>query len=170
MRKKEKEIKEKEELTKKISFVGLWTTKHEALAGLDKIVGKKAKKDALKLQISFRKKVLGQTSDDQTLFQFSHNRQVFTDTRLLQNLYKLLLNYDHQTLAITDVQRDPELLIYRQIEHQFNCDGQLVWYKGTVLSFDKETKEFRILYDNEEEECSFPLLEDLEKEEVKILT
>ena len=43
----------KKELTKKISFVGLWTTKHKALAGLDKIVGKKAKKDALKLQISF---------------------------------------------------------------------------------------------------------------------
>ena len=92
VRKKEKEIKEKEELTKKISFVGLWMTKHEALAGLDKIVGKKAKKDALKLQISFCKKVLGQTSDDQTLFEFSHNRQVFTDTRLLQNLCKLLLN------------------------------------------------------------------------------
>lgn len=138
---------------------------------MDKIVGKKAKKDALKLQISFRKKVLGQTSDDQTLFQFSHNRQVFTDTQLLQNLYKLLsLNYDHQALTITDVQRDPDLLIYRRIEHQFNCDGQLVWYKGTILSFDKETKEFRILYDNEEKEYSFPLLEDLEKEEVKILT
>lgn len=80
------------------------------------------------------------------------------------------MNYDHQALTITDVQRDPDLLIYRRIEHQFNCDGQLVWYKGTILSFDKETKEFRILYDNEEEEYSFPLLEDLEKEEVKILT
>ena len=45
-----------------------------------------------------------------------------------------------------------------------------MWYKATVLSFDKETKEFRILYDNEEaEEYSFPLLEDLEKGEVKIL-
>lgn len=141
------------------------------LAWIKYVVGKKAKKDALKLQISFRKKVLGQTSDDQTLFQFSHNRQVFTDTQLLQNLCKLLsLNYDHQALTITDVQRDPDLLIYRRIEHQFNCDGQLVWYKGTILSFDKETKEFRILYDNEEEEYSFPLLEDLEKEEVKILT
>ena len=44
-----------------------------------------------------------------------------------------------------------------------------MWYKGTVLSFDKETKEFRILYDNEAEEYSFPLLEDLEKGELKIL-
>ena len=71
---------------------------------------------------------------------------------------------------VIDVQRDPDLLIYRRIEHQFNCDGELVWYKGTVLSFDKETKEFRILYDNEEaKEYSFPLLEDLEKGEVKIL-
>ena len=99
---REKEIKEKEELTKKISFVGLWTTKDEVLAGLEKVVGKKAKKDALKLQISFRKKVLGQTSDDQTLFQFSHNRKVFTDSQLLQNLFKLLsLNFDHQALTIT---------------------------------------------------------------------
>jgi len=72
-RKKEKEIKEKEELTKKISSVGLWSTKDEVLAGLEKIATKTAKKDALKLQINFRKKVLCQTSDDQTVFQFSHN-------------------------------------------------------------------------------------------------
>ncbi len=82
----------------------------------------------------------------------------------------LSLNFDHQASTITDVQRDPDLLIYHRIEHQFNCDGELVWYKATVLSFDKETKEFRVLYDNEEvEEYSFPLLEDLEKGEVKIL-
>ena len=172
VQKKEREIKEKEELTKKLSFVGLWTTKNEVLVGLDKIVGKKAKKDALKLQISFRKKVLGQTSDDQTLLQFSHNHKVFTDSQLLQNLLKLLsLNSDsHQSLTIAEVQTDPDLLIYCRISHQFNCDGELVWYKGTVLSFNKETKEFRILYDEEDQEYSFPLLEDLEKGEVKIVS
>ena len=94
-RKKEKEIKEKEELTKKISSVGLWSTKDEVLAGLEKIATKTAKKDALKLQINFRKKVLCQTSDDQTVFQFSHNRKVFLDYQLMKNLFKLLsLNYD----------------------------------------------------------------------------
>ena len=77
-RRKEKEIKEKEELTKKINLVGLWTTKDEVLlAGLGKLVTKKAKKDALKLQISFHKKVLCQTSNYQTIFQFSHNCKVF---------------------------------------------------------------------------------------------
>ena len=169
-RKKEKEIKEKEELTKKISSVGLWSTKDEVLAGLEKIATKTAKKDALKLQINFRKKVLCQTSDDQTVFQFSHNRKVFSDYQLMQNLFKLLsLNCDQQALTIVDVQRDPDLLIYRQIEHQFDCDGKLLWYKGTVLSFDKGTKEFRVLYDNEDEEYTFPLLEDLEKGDLKIL-
>ena len=140
------------------------------LAGLGKLVTKKAKKDALKLQISFHKRVLCQTSDDQTIFQFSHNRKVFSDSQLMQNLFKLLsLNCDNQALTITDVQRDPELLIYRRIEHQFNCDGELVWYRGTVLSFDKATQEFRILYDNDDEEFEFPLLEDLNNGELKII-
>ena len=131
---------------------------------------KKAKKDALKLQISFCKKVLCQTASDQTIFQFSHNHKVFSDSQLLQNLFTLLsLNYENQALTITDVQRDPDLLIYRRIEHQFNCDGELVWYKGTVLGFDKETKEFRVLYDNEDKEYTFPLLEDLDKGELKII-
>ena len=43
------------------------------------------------------------------------------------------------------IQRESEWLISHRIEHQFNCDGQLARHKGTVLSFDKETEEFRIL-------------------------
>ena len=125
----------------------------------------------IELQTSFRKKVLCQTSNDQTIFQFSHNRKVFSDSQLLQNLFTLLsLNCENQALTITDVQRDPDLLIYCQIEHQFNCDGELVWYKGTVLGFDKETKEFKsVIYDSEDEEYTFPLLEDLDKGELKII-
>ena len=77
----------------------------------------------------------------------SHTITVFSDSQLLQNLFTLLsLNCENQALTIIDVQRDPDLLIYCRIEHQFNCDGELVWYKGTVLGFDKETKEFRVLY------------------------
>ena len=88
----------------------------------------------------------------------------------MQNLFKLLsLNCDNQALTITDVQRDPELLIYRRIEHQFNCDGELVWYRGKVLSFDRETQEFRVLYDNDDEEYTFPLLEELDNGELKII-
>ena len=44
-----------------------------------------------------------------------------------------------------------------------------MWYRGTVLSFDKETQEFRVLYDNDDEEYKFPLLEDLDNGELKII-
>ena len=77
---------------------------------------------------------------NKTIFQFSHNHKVLFKFSLMQNLLKLLsLNFDNQALTITDVQRDPELLIFRRIEHQFNCDGELEWYIGTLLSFDKAT-------------------------------
>ena len=39
-------------------------------------------------------------------------------------------------------------------------------FTGTVLSYDKVTKEFRVVYDNEEDEYSFPLLEDLASGEI----
>ena len=70
---------------------------------------KKVKKDTLKLQISFHKRVLCQTLDDQTIFQFSHNRKIVLDSQLMRNLC-LKINCDNQALTITDVQRDPELL------------------------------------------------------------
>ncbi|XP_065887842.1 uncharacterized protein [Dysidea avara] len=169
-KKKEKEIKEKESLTKQISSAGLWTTKEEVHKGLDKMRTKKEKQDALKLQIKFRKRVLCQSTDDQAVFHFSHNHKPFTNSELLHNLFKLLsLDNGQSVLTSRDVKEDPELLIYRRVEHRFNCDGKLLWYKGTVLGFNKVTNEFRILYDDEEEECTFQLLEDLERDDLRIV-
>ena len=56
--KKEKEIKMKEALTKKIQQIGLWTLKKEVEESLRQLKSAKAKCDVLKLQINFRKKVL----------------------------------------------------------------------------------------------------------------
>ena len=125
----------------------------------------------MKLQIKFRKKVLGQNHSDKTVFQFSHNRQVLSCFELMQNLKKLLsLHSCHQSPLTTDeILSDPDLLIYRRVHHQFNCDGQLVWYKGTVLGYDRDSREFRIAYDNDDEQYSFPLLEDLTNNELVIL-
>ena len=63
--------------------------------------------------------------------------------------------------------QDPELLLYRRINHRFNCDGVMARYKGTVLSYDESTREYRIAYDNEDEIFSFPLLEDLENNDLQ---
>ena len=51
----------------------------------------------------------------------------------------------------------------------FNCDGELVWFTGTILSYDKDAKEYRVAYDNEEGDYCFPLIEDFAKGEIRIV-
>ena len=88
-KKKARELKEKEDLTIKVQQIGLWTSIAEVHENL-LLSTKKAKFDALKLQISFRKKVLNQTYHDKTVLQFSCNNQVFSIDQLTQNLFTLL--------------------------------------------------------------------------------
>ena len=130
----------------------------------------KAKQGALKLQINFRKKVLGQTHPEKIVFQFSHNKRQFPVAELKENLLKLLSHEEPAAeLTLEEIIHDPEILIYRRIEHQFDCDGELVWYTGTILSYDKGSKEFRVVYDNEEDEYSFPLIENIRKGEIRVM-
>ena len=170
--KEKKAMEEKENLTKKISHVGLWTSEAEVREGLDALARANEKKDALKLQLKFRKKVLSQTYHDKTVFQFSHNSRAFSVSELKQNLLKLLCTNDpHPCFSAEEIAADPDILLYRRIEHQFNCNGDMVWFKGTVLGYDKgtDTLHFRVVYDNEDGECCFPLLEDIVNNEVRIL-
>ena len=167
-RKSEKELKVKEGLTKKLQKLGgLWTTEEEIEDGLRKMKTTKAKQNALKIQISFRKKVLGQLYSDKVVFQFSHNKQPFSDTRLKQNLLKLLSSHAEvqDTLTNEDIFDDLEVLIYRRIEHLFSCNGEMIWFTGTILGYNKDTEEFSVAYDNEDCVYCFPLLEDLAKGE-----
>ena len=168
-RKKEKELKDKESLTLKIQQIGLWTTYEEVRSGLDKVKSKKAKLEALKLQINFRRKVLNQSHADKVMFQFSHNRRAFSVEELTQNLLQLLPSDLNCGLTVDKIRADPEVLIYRRIEHLFDCDGVNIWYKGTVLAYDKDTEEFKVAYDNEDEAYCFSLLQDLENNELRVL-
>ena len=59
--------------------------------------------------------------------------------------------------------------MYRRIEHLFESDGEKVWFKGTVLSFNAESQEFTVAYDNEDEVFNFPLLEDLKNGELRVI-
>ena len=166
-RKSEKELKVKEELTKKLQKLGgLWTTEKEIEDGLREMKTTKAKLNALKLQISFRKKVLGQLYSDKVVFQFSHNKQPFSNTQLKENLLKLFSSLHAEvqdTLTNEDIFDDQEVLIYRRIEHLFSCDGEMIWFTETILGYNKDTEEFSIAYDNEGCVYCFSLLEDLAK-------
>jgi E1A/CREB-binding protein len=168
-RKRENELKEKEALTRKIAPMGLWTTTVEVERGLKVFRKKKEKQEALKLQINFRRKVLGQAHADKSVFFFSHNRKPLSECDLKQNLYQLLPHDGvQQFVTAEEIILDPELLIYRRIEHQFDNDGKLEWFEGTVLGYNKDTKEYRIQYDGEDDIYSFPLLEDVQRNELHV--
>ena len=173
-KKHERLVKEKEELTVKLAQFGLWTTVAEVERGLHSLDSKKKKQEALKVQISFRRKVLGQNHEDKNVFYFSHNRKPLTETDLKLNLLKLLPQNSsaQQQLAVpseTEIATDPDLLLYRRIKHRFECDGSLQWFDGTILSYNKDTGEYRVQYDNEDEIYSFPLLDDLKENDLKVL-
>ena len=132
MKKKTKELKTKEDLTLRVQQFGLWTTYEEMHTSLKNMSSKKEKINALKLQINFRKKVLGQVHTDKTVFQFSANRRQLSVEQLAQNLSLLFsTGSSPQKLCLDNLQRDPELLIYRRIEHLFECGGEDVWFQGT---------------------------------------
>lgn len=164
-KKMEKNLKEKEELTLKIQKYSLWTTEIEVEQKLDKLKTKKAQLEALKAILSFRKKVLCQEGD-KNLLQFSHNHKPLSVQQLVDNICKLLLPAISE---IPDLSKDPELLLYRRIEHKFDCGGADTWYKGTVMSYDAASQEFRVAYDDEDEIFSFPLLEDLQNGDLLVL-
>ncbi len=132
---------------------------------------KKAKIDALKLQINFRMKVLGQTHPDKTVFQFSVNHKQLSVDQLVKNLVILVSSGSCiPELSAKKLHADPELLIYHRVENQFNIDGELVWCKGTVLSYDKMSKEYSVVYDGEDCVFCFPLLDDLQKGELQVIS
>ena len=89
-RKEFKAVKEKEKLTKQIEKFGLWTNREKVEDGIEAFVRKAKKKEALKLQINFRHKVLSQTHPNKDVFKFSHNRRQYSVSQLKENLFLLI--------------------------------------------------------------------------------
>ena len=136
----------KEDLTLKIR---LWTGIEDVEMGLERLTSKKAKIDALKLQLNFRRKVLNQSHTEKSIFQFSHNRQALSVEQLTQNLLTLLSsgNYSELNLNATDqFISSPDKLVCHRIKHLFDCDSEEVWFKGTVLAYNQNNHEFTIAY------------------------
>ena len=95
-----------------------------------------------------------------SVFSFSHSGRPYTVDELTNNLFQLL-PLREQPLSAEDVSQDPYSLVYRRIEHLFISDGELQWYNGTVLVFNPETSEYRVVYEGEDKEYNFNLVDDL---------
>ena len=52
-------------------------------------------------------------------------------------------------------------LVGQRIKHQFEVDGELVWYNGKVMDLDLDTKIFLVAYDDDDRVYNFALLEDI---------
>ena len=115
--------------------------------------------------------MLCQTYEDKMIFYFSENQKQFTEAQLKKNILKLLPPLEHvqEFIQPDDIIAEPELLIYRRIEHQFECDRALKWFSGTVLSFNRESNLFREQYDDEDESYSFSSLDDLKTDDLRVL-
>ena len=174
-----KAVQEREKLTKEMEKVGLWTSRAEVEDGLEKLARKTRKIEVLKLQINFRNKVLGQKHPNKDVFRFSHNRKQYSTNQLKMNLLSLVesMHGDNSTdnPMVTDrstleqMQKKPTLLVGKKIRHRFEVGKELVWYIGTVLSVDLQTKEFQVHYEGESDICSFTLLDDILHGDLELL-
>ena len=141
-------------------------THQELLDGLAVIKSAKSKREALKLQINFRRKVLGQHHKDKNVFLFSHGGRQHTLAQLSENLLKLLPS-NKQALPVQQFIDDPSRLVNKRIEHLFDTEeGDLQWYNGTVIKYDQGTKQHRVVYDTEDTEYFFNLLDDIRNGEL----
>ena len=172
-RKELNKMKEKESLTKKMQENGgLWTKKEELENGLALFSTQKKEKEALKLQINFRSKVLGQTHVNKDLFKFSCNRRQLSVGQLKQNLLLLIgvgQESPSQNHQLSHIRQHPELLVGKNIKHCFQVGDELVWYKGTILSMNPETMEFEVEYEEEEDTYLFTLLDDITSGDLELL-
>ena len=173
-RKELKAVAEKEKLTKEIAVFGLWTSKVEVENGIKLCRDQKEKRNALKLQISFRHKVLNQTNPDKSVFKFSHNRKQFSVAQLEKNLLLIIgvteeTEFSNCELQLSDIMLRPELLVGKKIRHRFQVGEDLIWYNGTVISINPKTMEHQVQYDKEEDICSFALLEDISNGDLELL-
>lgn len=171
-RKEMKIMKEKEKLTKEMQSVGLWITRAEVDEGLDGFVKQAKKKEALKLQINFRHKVLNQSYPNKDVFKFSHNRRQHSVNQLKENLLLLIgaseesptgtsLSNNSSKSLLEVVKKDPGFLVGKNIRHRFQVDEDLVWFNGTVLNMDSITKAYQVKYEGEDDIQYFALLDDI---------
>lgn len=92
---------------------------------------------------------------------FTHSGRQRPLNDIITDLSEFILNnpYEHSMYL-----RDPGTLVGLEFLHRFELTDDchtVKWYKGTVLQYDKVTKEHTIMYEDEDSPCSFDLVFDL---------
>ena len=123
---------------------------------------KQKKKEALKIQLKFRKNVLQQQYSDTSVYRFSKKGAgQFSSTILKGNLLKLIEDAWKATPPISSSPGDP-ILVGKQVQHRFSENKEIVLYTGTVVSQVPGFQDwYNIVYDDEPDIVySYKLMED----------
>ena len=138
----------------------------------------------MKLQLKYRRRVIGQFHSNKLLFTFyiSRNGKALSLLELKENLYQLLdcsttrsevsgnsLPNDKKSLSLDLVLVNPELLIGQRIKHRFDIEGELVWCDGQVIKFNNQTMEFEVIYDKDDGSFCHTLMDDIENGDVLLV-
>ena len=140
MRRKEadeaRKLQQQEEITEQVIYYGLWQTEEQVDAVLSTIPTKAEKIKALKVQLKFRKEILKQTTDDNTVYKYSREvggrRVQLSVAELSVNVKKLLRHA--RALPVESCGQDNPVLVGRRVRHKFTADGEDHWYIGKVIS------------------------------------
>ena len=172
-KKEQKVLQEKEKLTSEIVSIGLWQTKDDVEQQLLRIKSETKKKEALKIQLKFRKNVLHQNSDA-AIYRFSKKGVgQFSSTILKENLLKLIEDAWKAPPVSTSqsaTSADP-ILVGKRIQHKFSENKEIVAYTGTVVSQVPGFPEwYNVVYEDEPDIVyTYKLMEDYANGDLSII-
>ena len=163
--KEQKVLQEEEKLTSETVLIGLWQTQDDVAQQLLRLKSE-TKKEALKIQLKFRKNVLQQQYSDTSVYRFSKKGVgQFSSTTLKENLLKLIEDAWKATPSISSSQSaitsDP-ILVGKQVQHKFSENKAIVLYTEKVLSQVPGFQDwYNIVYDDEPDTVyGYMLMED----------
>ena len=153
VRKDQRNHQMKEKLLQQLQKAGgLWTSPQLMESELLKLPPAQ-RKNAIKLQISARKRLVGQVHSDSSLFNFTCKKEKFAVEKLKQNLLKLMENTsdgEAQEESTSDlvqkIRMSPSLLIQREVNHYYDDEGEESWWEGKIVKQKKKTTMFVFQY------------------------
>ena len=164
-RKRDKAIKDKEDIVNEIQYWGFWQyteTLHSSLNGLK---GNAQKKKALKAQLRFRKLILEQIHSDSKIFQFSERGKDYSVEVLSKNLEILIKSALENRNPNTE-----DILIGKKIKHYFMENDDRIPYLGRVIStVPGYPKWMNVTYDNDNAVYVYQLHEEFKNGDLEIV-
>ena len=132
---------------------GLWSTPEQIKANLSSLTSKSQKLQALKSQISARKRILKQQVVDMSLFAFSKGGKQFSVEQLTTNLSLIVQSRvkesDEHSDIVEQIELNPRSVIGKHVKHCWTLeDGSDKWYYGKIIELmeDKNILNYQICY------------------------